>query len=168
MGVGNFGFGLGFFSLRVTHWFCLYDEGLLVKDISIGSEFKKPAKVIQVIFFIRAQVLIGIGGNHIGIGLWVFLEVVLMKVVVIVAHGAEVKNIAETFFEPGSVDSFQIDLGLGLNFVFELFLHFFPVLLVILDQFYLLRFSDRCYQLFNLGLVHWVSSFEFSFLDKSQ
>lgn len=154
MGIENFGFGLGFFSLSVTHWFCLYDERLLVEDISIGSKFKNPAKVIQVTFVIQAQVLIGIGGNHIGIGLWVFLEVVLMKVVVIVAHGAEVKDIAETFFEPGSVDSFQIDLGLALNFVFELFLHFFPVLFIVLDQFHFLWFSDRCYQLFNLGLVH--------------
>jgi hypothetical protein len=77
-----------------------------------------------------------------------------MKVVVIVTHGTEVKDIAETFFESGSVDSFQIDLGLGLHFVPELFLHFFPVLFIILDQFYLLRFSDRCNKLFDFGLIH--------------
>ena len=86
-----------------------------------------------------------------------------MDIIVIMAHFTEVENVAETFLESHYVHSLQINLGLGLNPILELFLDFFPVLFVVLDELNFLWLFYWRNQLLHLCFIDWVCSFQFSF-----
>jgi hypothetical protein len=96
------------------------------------------------------------------------MEIILVDVIIIMAHFAEVENVAKTFFEPCSVDSFELNFGLGLDSIVELILDFFPVLFIVLNQFDFLGLFYCCNKLLHFCPIYRVFSFNFSLFYQSK
>ncbi len=158
MRVRNSRFCFSFFPLCVTHDFWFNDKSLVVKYVSIDTQLQNSTEIIQIVRIVEVIDIIAIVlkfGFTVGFMsvCIVIMLIVFVYFIIIMTKLSKVNDIAETFPQSGSIDSFEIEFAFGGQFRVYLLLKFCPEVFCVPDGLNFLRFLNILNNFLNFSFI---------------
>lgn len=154
------GFSFDFFSVSVTHYFRLDNESLIVKNLSVDSQWQYLTEIVQVLiivwgYFFSLKLLVFwvvFDLFHVWSVTTELLLVIFVNFIIIVTKFCVVEDITQTFSESGSIDCLKVGFGFGVYFFLKLGLNFLPVPFIIVENLNFMGFFNVHNNFVNLSL----------------